>query len=1364
MAGTFLLKAETISVWSFDDASASTSAVDSISSSDVNVVGSGVVFQQPGALTTTDKALSLNGASWLESSHNASLNPATFSVDAWIKPTGGTGSYRSIVSTRSADKNGFIVRIESNNKYRFYLGAGNWSYVEGPTVALNTWSHVLATFESKSVTNGIHTGQAKIYVNGKFHQSKTVTYKPSTSAVRPFRIGAGGDIDAGGSALHNFIGDIDEVRLTNHISTPLDLSYFNKLGNVTFKKFNGIKGSYLTTLTNSSKYPMLADEEGVLNGLSTQNLGSNYGAIVEAYFTPSVSSAFTFYFSSDDYGELHISTDRNPLNLSKIAHVNGWSRFTGWNKYTSQTSEPINLIAGQKYLLRSLWSEGGGGDHLNVEIQVDGGVQQPISPSELSPVLYDVTTNKEVLGETLIVANTLLTEAKLNIGLVEGTYSFASITNFEYDLELAQSVYDDTASTGRQFFQANYDLIDGIDTLVPQGVSPAAGLLLAVNQPQSFNWSLAEQLLSSDYLRAEHTGLYHHFITYTVTSLPINGELKVNGVSFAENPDDSGSYLPTFTQVDINNGSVTFSPDSSHSNDSFSFDLSDVTGASLNNNTFEMVIDSDVDGISDSSEIAGTTDWNNADTDGDGETDGWEVQYGTDPTVNALALAVTALEGEQGLSASYWYKAPGSLAAFAFDRGPEELKKISNIAFSNSHRTNAGGSSSRTYVVARYESYLWVPVVGSYEFDLLSDDGSRMFIDGVQVINNDGSHGIRSRKFTKTFATPGFKKIKVEYFQGHGSHACLLYWTIPGQVRQIIPARYFYLKPLEHEALELTVDLDGDFLTDILEEQEGTDPNNPDSDGDKLLDGEEYHAAYGYKTDPRKVDTDSDTVSDWDEIFIYLSNPLIADFSGESITAFSLKPKDYYSAIGELTTIDDSIRHISKNALVTYRETVETGGIYLVEVDVSQFLENSTRNFYGLTLFIDNMLVSRQEVNLSYGSDTTIKFLTPNLGDYEHSFTFYVDNVYRDTSMIIKDIRFTIPGVGGEGELNWLQNHVNNVAGLSANLTSSKTSPVCIEGKCRYFSLMDSTDKAGIKRGTWNHWYSNIDLIQNEGKQFSISYQSGLKKQDLEITWDETNVLDDGSTMTIRKGDSLLLNTISGNEDDGVASASVTVNGEIFVVDPNTPKEYLFDTAGSFTVSGEQIASDGTITAGSIVIKVLEAPETSPIHLWRFRERTVSWPTLDESLVLDGKGLNLARNTNGTVSILREEAMEDISILTRIGENGPILSDTPTQPFWFYEMVEGLTLNSEPLENGVYRVTDTLFLSPFAPDDIEVRFEIFVSGVTFEDGSTVRVLKKSDFNHLGQYDIVVLKDEARLGSTCHRIKVYQNGQLVGQRR
>jgi hypothetical protein len=59
------------------------------------------------------------------------------------------------------------------------------------------------------------------------------------------------------------------------------------------------------------------------------------------------------------------------------------------------------------------------------------------------------------------------------------------------------------------------------------------------------------------------------------------------------------------------------------------------------------------------------------------------------------------------------------------------------------------------------------------------------------------------------------------------------------------------------------IDLDNDGLGDNIESKYGCDPNNPDTDGDGLEDGDEV---YIYQTDPTKKDTDGDGYSDKEEV------------------------------------------------------------------------------------------------------------------------------------------------------------------------------------------------------------------------------------------------------------------------------------------------------------------------------------------------------------------------------------------------------------------------------------------------------------------------------------------------------------------
>lgn len=75
-------------------------------------------------------------------------------------------------------------------------------------------------------------------------------------------------------------------------------------------------------------------------------------------------------------------------------------------------------------------------------------------------------------------------------------------------------------------------------------------------------------------------------------------------------------------------------------------------------------------------------------------------------------------------------------------------------------------------------------------------------------------------------------------------------------------------------------DTDRDGLTDDFEEKIGTDPNNPDTDGDGLKDGEEVNA---YKTDPKNPDTDADGLQDGAEVKTYSTNPLNPDTDGDQL-------------------------------------------------------------------------------------------------------------------------------------------------------------------------------------------------------------------------------------------------------------------------------------------------------------------------------------------------------------------------------------------------------------------------------------------------------------------------------------------------
>jgi len=81
--------------------------------------------------------------------------------------------------------------------------------------------------------------------------------------------------------------------------------------------------------------------------------------------------------------------------------------------------------------------------------------------------------------------------------------------------------------------------------------------------------------------------------------------------------------------------------------------------------------------------------------------------------------------------------------------------------------------------------------------------------------------------------------------------------------------------------LAAAVDSDKDGLSDDREAKLGTDPQNPDTDSDGLLDGPEVDY---YGTDPLKADSDDDGLKDGFEIYDVLSDPLNPDSDKDGLT------------------------------------------------------------------------------------------------------------------------------------------------------------------------------------------------------------------------------------------------------------------------------------------------------------------------------------------------------------------------------------------------------------------------------------------------------------------------------------------------
>ncbi len=75
-----------------------------------------------------------------------------------------------------------------------------------------------------------------------------------------------------------------------------------------------------------------------------------------------------------------------------------------------------------------------------------------------------------------------------------------------------------------------------------------------------------------------------------------------------------------------------------------------------------------------------------------------------------------------------------------------------------------------TTFAVRYVGYLRIDTPGNYTFTTTSDDGSKIFVGGVEVVSNDGSHSMQTRAGTINISEAGYYLIELPFFQGVGPY------------------------------------------------------------------------------------------------------------------------------------------------------------------------------------------------------------------------------------------------------------------------------------------------------------------------------------------------------------------------------------------------------------------------------------------------------------------------------------------------------------------------------------------------------------------------------------------------------------------
>ena len=125
--------------------------------------------------------------------------------------------------------------------------------------------------------------------------------------------------------------------------------------------------------------------------------------------------------------------------------------------------------------------------------------------------------------------------------------------------------------------------------------------------------------------------------------------------------------------------------------------------------------------------------------------------------------------------------------------GTPALTRNENIDFGWGSAAPGAGVSSNNFSV-RWTGYIEPPATGSYRFQTVADDGIRIWVNGVQLVNDWRKHSATTITSSTINLTGGTRyAITVEYFEASGQAAARLRWLTPGNSTYVsVPAHRMY--------------------------------------------------------------------------------------------------------------------------------------------------------------------------------------------------------------------------------------------------------------------------------------------------------------------------------------------------------------------------------------------------------------------------------------------------------------------------------------------------------------------------------------------------------------------------------------------
>ncbi len=240
-------------------------------------------------------ALNFDGLNdWVDCGNNEVLDPTQgATIEAWVnfKQLPSTANHIMAIAGRSGGGTDLDLQIETDNKFKFFIGTGAPNVAVSNTIAeTNEWYHIVGTYQAKN--------NIKIYVNGVLEKTTSISITRNTNPNK-FCIGQ--------SAIWSgrfFTGTIDEVKIFNRALSAEEVGaeYMHVSVLPPYRVMDVDQSAVFTAIVSGGTSPY--KYQWYLGGTPVSGATSSSWT-----FTPSSSGSYAVYVNATDNLEVRAKSD-----------------------------------------------------------------------------------------------------------------------------------------------------------------------------------------------------------------------------------------------------------------------------------------------------------------------------------------------------------------------------------------------------------------------------------------------------------------------------------------------------------------------------------------------------------------------------------------------------------------------------------------------------------------------------------------------------------------------------------------------------------------------------------------------------------------------------------------------------------------------------------------------------------------------------------------------------------------------------------------------------------------------------------------------------------------------------------------------